>query len=78
VFLVETLELERLGNRSYLAGRPRSGSTVVADPPHDVARVITAAAAHRRVRIAFVAEARPDDGFEAASEAELTLKTPAH
>ncbi|MFJ9542471.1 hypothetical protein ACIRPX_35160 [Streptomyces sp. NPDC101225] len=57
MFLVETLELERLGNRSHLAGRPRSGSAVTADPPRDVDRVITPAAAHRRVRIAFVAEA---------------------
>jgi glyoxylase-like metal-dependent hydrolase (beta-lactamase superfamily II)/rhodanese-related sulfurtransferase len=53
VFFVDTLELEGLGNRSYLAGGP--AAAVVIDPPRDIDRVI-AAAARRGVRIAFVAE----------------------
>lgn len=53
MFFVETSEYEGLGNRSYLAGGPRTA--VVVDPPRDVDRVI-AAAARRGVRIAFVAE----------------------
>ncbi|MER7485096.1 MBL fold metallo-hydrolase [Streptomyces sp. NPDC126497] len=53
MFFVDTLELEGLGNRSYLAGGPRTA--VVIDPPRDIDQVI-AAAARRGVRIAFVAE----------------------
>ncbi|AJP00725.1 beta-lactamase [Streptomyces cyaneogriseus subsp. noncyanogenus] len=53
MFFVDTLELEGLGNRSYLAGGP--AAAVVIDPPRDIDRVI-AAAARRGVRIAFVAE----------------------
>ncbi|MFE3853365.1 rhodanese-like domain-containing protein [Streptomyces griseorubiginosus] len=53
MFFVDTLEFEGLGNRSYLAGGPNSA--VAIDPPRDVDQVI-AAAAHRGVRIAFVAE----------------------
>ncbi|MGV9273433.1 MBL fold metallo-hydrolase [Streptomyces griseosporeus] len=53
MFFVDTLEFEGLGNRSYLAGGP--GAAVVVDPPRDIDQVI-AAAARRRVRIAFVAE----------------------
>jgi glyoxylase-like metal-dependent hydrolase (beta-lactamase superfamily II) len=53
VFFVDTLEFECLGNRSYLAGGPRTA--VVVDPPRDIDRII-AAAARRGVRIAFVAE----------------------
>ncbi|MFI2227931.1 MBL fold metallo-hydrolase [Streptomyces fradiae] len=53
MFFVDTLELEGLGNRSYLAGG--AGGAVVVDPPRDVDRVI-AAAARRGVRIALVAE----------------------
>ncbi|MGA5421489.1 rhodanese-like domain-containing protein [Streptomyces lavendulocolor] len=53
MFFVESLELEGLGNRSYVAGgRDRA---VVVDPPRDIDRVI-AMAARRRVRIAYVAE----------------------
>ncbi|KOU09642.1 beta-lactamase [Streptomyces sp. NRRL F-4707] len=47
------METEGLGNRSYLAGGPRSA--VVVDPPRDIDRVI-AAAARRGVRITAVAE----------------------
>ncbi|MEV5575245.1 MBL fold metallo-hydrolase [Spirillospora sp. NPDC052269] len=53
MFFVETLELEGLGNRSYLAGGPRAA--VVVDPPRDIDQVI-AAAARRGVRVAYVAE----------------------
>ncbi|MFE7313187.1 rhodanese-like domain-containing protein [Streptomyces sp. NPDC057555] len=53
MYFVDTLELKGLGNRSYLAGGPRSA--VAIDPPRDVDQVI-AAAARRGVRIAYVAE----------------------
>ncbi|CAL9328583.1 rhodanese-like domain-containing protein [Streptomyces sp. enrichment culture] len=53
MFFVDTLEFEGLGNRSHLAGGPRSA--VVVDPPRDIDQVITAAA-KRGVRIAYVAE----------------------
>nr|WP_202426030.1 MBL fold metallo-hydrolase [Streptomyces sp. HUCO-GS316] len=47
------METEGLGNRSYLAGGPRTA--VVVDPPRDIDRVI-AEAARRGVRIVAVAE----------------------
>ncbi|WP_030952433.1 MBL fold metallo-hydrolase [Streptomyces sp. NRRL S-481] len=53
MFFVDTLEFEGLGNRSYLAGGPTAA--VAIDPPRDIDQVM-AAAARRRVRIAFVAE----------------------
>ncbi|AZM73782.1 MBL fold metallo-hydrolase [Streptomyces sp. KPB2] len=53
MFFVDVLETEGLGNRSYLAGGPRSA--VVVDPPRDIDRVV-AAAARRGVRITAVAE----------------------
>ncbi len=53
MFFIDTLKLEGLGNRSYLAGGTRTA--VVVDPPRDVDHVI-AAAARRGVRIAYVAE----------------------
>ncbi|MCX2971198.1 MULTISPECIES: MBL fold metallo-hydrolase [Streptomyces] len=53
MFFVETLEIEDLGNRSYLAGGARRA--VVVDPPRDIDRVI-AEAARRDVCIALVAE----------------------
>lgn len=53
MFFVDTIETPGLGNRSYLAGGPRSA--VVVDPPRDIDRVI-AAAAVRGVRIRAVAE----------------------
>ncbi|MEW2267703.1 rhodanese-like domain-containing protein [Streptomyces sp. NPDC047853] len=53
MFFVDTMELEGLGNRSYLAGGPTAA--VVIDPPRDIDQVI-AAAARRGVRIAYVAE----------------------
>ncbi|WP_027943122.1 MBL fold metallo-hydrolase [Amycolatopsis taiwanensis] len=53
MFFVETLRLEGLGNRSYLAGGPNAA--VVVDPPRDIDQVI-AAAARKGVRIAYVAE----------------------
>ncbi|MGW3247249.1 MBL fold metallo-hydrolase [Streptomyces sp. NPDC001070] len=53
MYFVETLAVEGLGNRSYLAG----GTTraVAVDPPRDIERVI-AAAARRGVRITHVVE----------------------
>ncbi|MCC4316032.1 MBL fold metallo-hydrolase [Streptomyces malaysiensis] len=53
MFFVDTLEIEGLGNRSYLAGGP--GAALVVDPPRDIEQVI-AAAARRGVRIALVGE----------------------
>ncbi|MCF3118965.1 MBL fold metallo-hydrolase [Streptomyces arenae] len=53
MFFADTLEVEGLGNRSYLAGGARDA--VVIDPPRDIDQVI-AAAARRGVRIAYVAE----------------------
>uniref|UniRef100_UPI0006EB78CC MBL fold metallo-hydrolase n=1 Tax=Streptomyces silaceus TaxID=545123 RepID=UPI0006EB78CC len=53
MFFADTLELEGLGNRSYLAGGARDA--VVIDPPRDIDQVI-AAAARRGVRVAYVAE----------------------
>ncbi|MDQ8705434.1 MBL fold metallo-hydrolase [Streptomyces sp. LHD-70] len=53
MFFADILEIQGLGNRSYLAGGARAA--VVVDPPRDIDRVI-AAAARRGVRIAAVAE----------------------
>ncbi|MEU2287482.1 MBL fold metallo-hydrolase [Streptomyces sp. NPDC013178] len=53
MFFVDTLEIEGLGNRSYLVGG--SLAAVVIDPPRDIDQVI-ATAARRGVRIAYVAE----------------------
>jgi len=53
VFFVETIGIEGLGNRSYLAGG--AGTAVAVDPPRDVDRVL-AAAARRGVRIGYVVE----------------------
>ncbi|MER5281153.1 MBL fold metallo-hydrolase [Streptomyces sp. NPDC002809] len=53
MFFVDTIELEGLGNRHYLAGGARTA--VAVDPPRDIDRVI-AAAARRGVRITHVVE----------------------
>ncbi|MCQ6552813.1 MBL fold metallo-hydrolase [Streptomyces sp. C10-9-1] len=53
MFFVDTIELEGLGNRSYLAGGSRTA--VAVDPPRDVDRVL-AAAVRRGVRISHVVE----------------------
>ncbi|SCK20654.1 rhodanese-like domain-containing protein [Streptomyces sp. WMMB 322] len=53
MFFVDTLEIQGLGNRSYLAGGPEAAIAV--DPPRDIDRVVTATA-RRGVRIAYVAE----------------------
>ncbi|MFD8225998.1 rhodanese-like domain-containing protein [Streptomyces massasporeus] len=53
MFFVDTLEIEGLGNRGYVAGGP--GAAVVVDPPRDIDQVI-ATAARRGVRIAYVVE----------------------
>ena len=53
MFFVDTIELEGLGNRSYLAGG--ECTAVAVDPPRDVDQVL-AAAARRGVRIAYVVE----------------------
>ncbi|MCL2554944.1 MAG: MBL fold metallo-hydrolase [Actinomycetia bacterium] len=53
MFFVETIAVEGLGNRSYLAGGGRTA--VVVDPPRDIDRVL-AAAARRGVRISHVVE----------------------
>ncbi|WP_282792634.1 MBL fold metallo-hydrolase [Streptomyces sp. CC224B] len=53
MFFVDTIELEGLGNRSYLAGGEHTA--VAVDPPRDIDQVL-AAAARRGVRISHVAE----------------------
>ncbi|MFF8972244.1 rhodanese-like domain-containing protein [Streptomyces sp. NPDC014995] len=53
MFFVDTIELEGLGNRSYLAGGRHTA--VAVDPPRDIDQVL-AAAARRGVRIAHVVE----------------------
>ncbi|MFG2335380.1 rhodanese-like domain-containing protein [Streptomyces yangpuensis] len=53
MFFIDTLELEGLGNRSYLAGG--TGTAVAVDPPRDIDQVL-AAAARRGVRISHVVE----------------------
>ncbi|MFG3137168.1 rhodanese-like domain-containing protein [Streptomyces sp. NPDC048211] len=53
MFFVDTIEIEGLGNRHYLAGGARAA--VAVDPPRDIDRVI-AAAARRGVRITHVVE----------------------
>ncbi|MEU4132576.1 rhodanese-like domain-containing protein [Streptomyces wuyuanensis] len=53
MFFVDTIELEGLGNRSYLAGGAQTA--VAVDPPRDIDRVL-AAAARRGVRISHVVE----------------------
>ncbi|MBD0424735.1 MBL fold metallo-hydrolase [Streptomyces sp. TRM S81-3] len=53
MFFADILEVEGLGNRSYLAGGGRAA--VAVDPPRDIDQVI-AAAARRGVRIAAVVE----------------------
>ncbi|MEU1593327.1 MBL fold metallo-hydrolase [Streptomyces sp. NPDC005708] len=53
MYFVDTIELEGLGNRSYLAGGRRTA--VAMDPPRDIDQVL-AAAARRGVRISHVVE----------------------
>ncbi|GAA2656711.1 MBL fold metallo-hydrolase [Streptomyces spororaveus] len=53
MFFIDTLDLEGLGNRSYLAGGARTA--VVVDPPRDIDQVL-ATAARRGVRISHVVE----------------------
>ncbi|MGW1100727.1 MBL fold metallo-hydrolase [Streptomyces sp. NPDC002455] len=53
MFFVDTIELEGLGNRSYLAGGERTA--VAVDPPRDIDTVL-GAATRRGVRISHVVE----------------------
>ncbi|MGP4083969.1 rhodanese-like domain-containing protein [Streptomyces sp. KR55] len=53
MFFVDIIELEGLGNRSYLAGGARTA--VAVDPPRDIDQVVSAAA-RRGVRISHVVE----------------------
>ncbi|MEV0010994.1 MBL fold metallo-hydrolase [Streptomyces sp. NPDC047973] len=53
MFFVDVIELEGLGNRSYLAGG--ESAAVAVDPPRDIDQVLTAAA-RRGVRISHVVE----------------------
>ncbi|MFF8961033.1 rhodanese-like domain-containing protein [Streptomyces sp. NPDC014894] len=53
MFFVDTIDIEGLGNRHYLAGGARAA--VAVDPPRDIDQVI-AAAARRGVRITHVVE----------------------
>ncbi|MCC3776542.1 MBL fold metallo-hydrolase, partial [Streptomyces sp. UNOB3_S3] len=71
---VETLALEGLGNRSYLACG--AAVAVAVDPPRDIDRVI-AAAARRGVRIGFVAETHVHNDYISGG-LELARVTGAH
>ncbi|WP_371525086.1 MBL fold metallo-hydrolase [Streptomyces sp. NBC_01283] len=53
MFFVDTIELEGLGNRSYLAGG--ESAAVAVDPPRDVDQILAVAARHG-VRISHVVE----------------------
>lgn len=53
MFFIDTIELEGLGNRHYLAGGRETA--VAVDPPRDIDRIL-AAAARRGVRITHVVE----------------------
>ncbi|WKE73429.1 rhodanese-like domain-containing protein [Streptomyces sp. WP-1] len=53
MFFIDTIELQGLGNRSYLAGGRRAA--VAVDPPRDIDQVL-AAAVRRGVRITHVVE----------------------
>lgn len=53
MFFVDAIELEGLGNRSYLAGG--ESAAVAVDPPRDIDQVM-AVAARRGVRISYVVE----------------------
>ncbi|MEU6755665.1 MBL fold metallo-hydrolase [Streptomyces sp. NPDC046685] len=53
MFFIDTLDLEGLGNRSYLAGGAHTA--VAVDPPRDIDQML-AAAARRGVRISHVVE----------------------
>ncbi|MFE8936113.1 rhodanese-like domain-containing protein [Streptomyces sp. NPDC007872] len=53
MFFVDTIDVEGLGNRGYVAGGERTA--VAVDPPRDVDRVL-AAAARRGIRISHVVE----------------------
>lgn len=53
MFFIDTIDLEGLGNRSYLAGGRQAA--VAVDPPRDIDQVL-AAAARRGVRISHVVE----------------------
>ncbi|WP_395297771.1 rhodanese-like domain-containing protein [Kitasatospora hibisci] len=74
MFFVDTLEIEGLGNRSYLAGGP--GGAVAVDPPRDIDQVI-AAAARRGVRISYVAETHVHNDYVTGG-LELARLTGAH
>ncbi|MFE7563932.1 rhodanese-like domain-containing protein [Kitasatospora sp. NPDC057500] len=74
MFFVDTLEIEGLGNRSYLAGGP--DGAVAIDPPRDIDQVI-AAAARRGVRIAYVAETHVHNDYVTGG-LELARVTGAH
>ncbi|MFJ3791699.1 rhodanese-like domain-containing protein [Kitasatospora sp. NPDC090091] len=74
MFFVDTLEIEGLGNRSYLTGGP--GGAVAVDPPRDIDQVI-AAAARRGVRIAYVAETHVHNDYVTGG-LELARITGAH
>ncbi|MER7757679.1 MBL fold metallo-hydrolase [Kitasatospora sp. NPDC097643] len=74
MYFVDTLDIETLGNRSYLAGGP--GGAVAVDPPRDVDRVV-AAAARRGVRITYVAETHVHNDYISGG-LELARLTGAH
>ncbi|MFJ9615135.1 MBL fold metallo-hydrolase [Streptomyces noursei] len=74
MYFVDTLEIAGLGNRSYLAGGPRTA--VAVDPPRDIDQVI-AAAARRGVRIAYVVETHLHNDYVSGG-LELARVTGAH
>jgi glyoxylase-like metal-dependent hydrolase (beta-lactamase superfamily II)/rhodanese-related sulfurtransferase len=79
MYFVDTIELEGLGNRSYLAGGRRTA--VAVDPPRDIDQVL-AAAARRGVRISHVVETHIHNdyvtgGLELARTTGATYLVPA-
>ncbi|MFJ2109171.1 rhodanese-like domain-containing protein [Streptomyces microflavus] len=74
MFFVDTIELEGLGNRSYLAGG--ESAAVAVDPPRDIDQVL-AAAARRGVRISHVVETHIHNDYVTGG-LELARITGAH
>ncbi|MFI0898456.1 rhodanese-like domain-containing protein [Streptomyces sp. NPDC020983] len=74
MFFVDTIALEGLGNRSYLAGGRHTA--VVVDPPRDIDQVI-AAAARRGVRISHVVETHVHNDYVSGG-LDLVRVTGAH
>ncbi|WP_046775695.1 MBL fold metallo-hydrolase [Streptomyces yangpuensis] len=75
MFFIDTLDLEGLGNRSYLAGGARTA--VAVDPPRDIDQVL-AAAARRGVRISHVVETHVHNDYVSGGQDLARLTGAAH